>query len=233
MSTIPSFFLPAPASKPQTLAGRIYEEIKAQIIEVRLPPEAPLDERSLAEGLGVSRTPVREALRRLALEGWVVWPERRQAVVRGITVNDAKEIFMVRDMMETYAINIIFDTKEPRHLAGQLVPLVTLMRDSTGDRVPFIKADIAFHSTIIQFTGNSRLHDLWQRISGEVTRIAVYSLFGTRKPEIVYSEHEALIEGFWHEDRERSVKEMRIHHEKIIQAYQAKNEEAATAKDAR
>lgn len=232
MAILPSFSLPGQtvSEKPPTLAGRIYEEIKALIIEVRLPPEAPLDERSLAEELGVSRTPVREALRRLALEGWVVWPERKQAFVRGITRNDAQEIFQVRDMMEAQAIKMVFDSKEPRFLAGQLVPLAALMRDSAEDRVAFIKADIAFHSRIIEVTENSRLYALWQRISGEVTRIAIYSLYGERNPQVVYREHEALIEGFWREDRERSIQEMRAHHAKIIQAYQAKNQEAAAVK---
>ncbi len=215
--------------KPQTLAGRIYEEIKTLIIEVRLPPEAPLDERSLAEEMGVSRTPVREALRRLSLEGWVVWPERRQAFVRGITPDDAREIFAVRDMMETTAIHTIFDSKEPRFLAGQLVPLAIQMRDGADDHVAFIKADIAFHSLVIEFTGNSRLYDLWQRIAGEVMRIAIYSLYGERKPEVVYREHEALIEGFWREDRERTIAEMRMHHGKIIEAYQDKFVNADTA----
>lgn len=216
---------PSALDKPPTLAGRVYEEIKTLIIELRLPPEAPLDERSLAEGLGVSRTPVREALRRLALEGWIVWPERKQAFVRGITPDDAREIFAVREMMESSAINTIFDTKEPRFLAGQLVPLAIQMRDSAADRVVFIKADMAFHSLIIEFTDNSRLHDLWQRISGEIMRIAIYSLYGERKPELVYKEHETLIEGFWKEDRERTIKEMRMHHEKIIQAYREKGSE--------
>jgi DNA-binding GntR family transcriptional regulator len=219
-----SFSLPGPAvpGKTQTLARRIYEEIKTHIIELRLPPKAALDERSLAKELGVSRTPVREALRRLALEDWVVWPERKQAFVRGITLNDVQEIFTVRDMMETHAINTIFDSGEPRFLAGQLVPLAKLMRSSVADPVAFIKADIAFHSLVIEFAANSRLYDLWKRISGEMTRIAIYSLFGERGTQAVYDEHEALIEGFWREDRERAVKAMRLHHTKILQAYQAK-----------
>lgn len=232
MVNLPLFSLSGSAvsEKNLTLASKIYEKIKELIIEVSLPPESLLDERSLAEELGVSRTPVREALRRLALEGWVVWPERRQAFVRGITLHDAHEIFAVRNMMEIHAINMIFDSMEPRLLAGQLVPLAKVMRESADDRVAFIKADIAFHSLVIEFTGNSRLYDLWQRIAGEVTRIAIYSLYGARKPHDVYSEHEALIEGFWREDRERSVKELRIHHAKIIQAYQAKQEKEAATK---
>ena len=222
VSATPSLAENANSPRPLTLSGKIYEEIKSLIIEVRLPPEAPLDERSLAEELGVSRTPVREALRRLALEGWIVCPERRQAFVRGLTPSDAQEIFMVRDMIEVHAINALFDTKEPRFLAGQLVPFATQMRDSTTDHVTFIKADMAFHSTIIDYTGNSRLYDLWQRVSGEIMRIAIYSLYGERKPELVYREHEALIEGFWREDRDRSIREVRMHHQKIIQAYQGK-----------
>jgi DNA-binding GntR family transcriptional regulator len=208
--------------RPLNLSGRIYEDIKSRIIEVRLAPGVALDERTLAGELGASRTPVREALRRLALEGWVVWPERRQACVRGITPNDAAEIFSVRDMLEIYAVNAIFDSKEPRFLAGQLVPLSNQMREHAGERIAFIKADMAFHSQIIRHTGNSRLCGLWDRIAGEVMRIAIYTLSGGRKPRTVHNEHEALIEGFWSADRELTIREMRKHHGMIARAYQDK-----------
>jgi DNA-binding GntR family transcriptional regulator len=211
---------PGGPDKPLNLSNRIYEDIKSRIIEVRLAPDAVLDERSLAGELGASRTPVREALRRLALEGWVVWPERRQACVRGITPDDAAEIFSVRDMLEVYAITVIFDSKEPRFLAGQLVPLANQMRERAEERVAFIKADMAFHSQIINHAGNSRLCGLWDRIAGEVMRIAIYTLSGGRNPRTIHNEHEALIEGFWSADRELTIREMRKHHEMIIRAYQ-------------
>ncbi len=214
----------AAPGKPLNLSNKIYEEIKNFIIELRLPPGAQLDERSLAEELNVSRTPVREALRRLAQEGWVIWPERRQAFVREITPADAAEIFMLRDMLEIYAINIIFDTKEPRFLAGQLVPLARSMKESATDRVAFIKADMAFHSQIISFTGNGRLCDLWQRICGEITRIGIYCIHGDRTVQKIYDEHEALIEAFWSEARERAIEELRMHHKMIVKAYQQKSE---------
>ncbi|MDR1658989.1 MAG: GntR family transcriptional regulator [Desulfovibrio sp.] len=215
----------AGSGRPLNLSNRIYEDIKSRIIEVRLAPDTVLDERTLGEDLGASRTPVREALRRLSLEGWVVWPERRRACVRGITPDDAAEIFSVRDMLEIHAVNAIFDSREPRLLAGQLVPLTNLMREYSGTRIAFIKADMAFHSQVISFTGNSRLCALWERIAGEVMRIAIYTLSRGRKAQAIYNEHEALIQGFWSADRALTIREMRGHHEMIVKAYRDKLEQ--------
>ncbi len=210
------------SEKNITLASKTYAEIKKLIIELHFPPGSVLEERILSEMLGVSRTPIRDALRRLAIEGWIVWPERKQAFVRSITPKDAAEIFVVRDMIETQAINIIFDLKEPRCLAGQLVPLAITMRDPCPDHVTFIKADMEFHSKIISFTENSRLSDLWKRISGEIMRIGIYSLYGDRKTELIYKEHETIIEGFWREDKNATIENIRLHHAKICEAYTIK-----------
>jgi DNA-binding GntR family transcriptional regulator len=204
------------------LSKRVYDEIKSRIIELRLRPGTVLDERSLASELQVSRTPVREALGRLAQDGWIVWLERRRPSVSGIDAEDAHEIFMLRDMIETFATGKIFDELEPRLLAGLLVPYENKMRMCQDDNAAFFRDDLAFHSCIVNFIGNGRLNCQWDLLRGELTRIAIYALPQERNVLEIRAEHEAIIDGFWRGDREKTLNRMHVHREMIIRSYKLK-----------
>ena len=206
----------------RNLADRVYDEIKTQIVELRLPPESVVQERSLAEALGTSRTPVREALKRLGQDGWILVQEKRKIVVRGIGMDDVREVFMLREMVELFAIRSIFSSGEPRFLAGMLIPLISNMKNHTDDSVAFIKEDMKFHTAIIACMNNRRLDEIWKKISDEVTRIAIYSLHEQRRPEAVIREHEALAGGLWEMQCDVTVRRMVEHYHKIYVAYEDK-----------
>ena len=206
----------------RNLADRVYDEIKTQIVELRLPPESVVQERSLAEALGTSRTPVREALKRLGQDGWILVQEKRKIIVRGIGMDDVREVFMLREMVELFAIRSIFSSGEPRFLAGMLIPLISNMKNHTDDSVAFIKEDMKFHTAIITCMNNRRLDEIWRKISDEVTRIAIYSLHEQRRPEAVIREHEALAGGLWEMQCDVTVRRMVEHYHKIYVAYEDK-----------
>lgn len=206
----------------RNLADRVYDEIKTQIVELRLPPESVVQERSLADALGTSRTPVREALKRLGQDGWILVQEKRKIVVRGIGMDDVREVFMLREMVELFAIRSIFSSGEPRFLAGMLIPLISNMKNHTDDSVAFIKEDMKFHTAIITCMNNRRLDEIWRKISDEVTRIAIYSLHEQRRPEAVIREHEALAGGLWEMQCDVTVRRMVEHYHKIYVAYEDK-----------
>jgi DNA-binding transcriptional regulator YhcF (GntR family) len=65
----------------QSISGKIFEDLKMGILELRFPPGSFISDRMIAQQEGVSRTPVREALKRLSQEGWIVWEERKRAMV--------------------------------------------------------------------------------------------------------------------------------------------------------
>ncbi len=206
----------------RNLADRVYDEIKTQIVELRLPPESAVQERSLAEALGTSRTPVREALKRLGQDGWILVQEKRKIIVRGISMDDVREVFMLREMVELFAIRSIFSSGEPRFLAGMLIPLISNMKSHADDSVAFIKEDMKFHTAIIACMNNRRLDEIWRKISDEVTRIAIYSLHEQRRPEAVIREHEALAGGLWEMQCDVTVRRMVEHYHKIYVAYEDK-----------
>ncbi|MBU2514669.1 GntR family transcriptional regulator [bacterium] len=206
----------------QNLSNTVYLDLKERIKELRLPPNSVLLERTLSDALGTSRTPVREALKRLAQDGWVILQDRKRAVVRDISVKDVQEVFMLREMVEIFSINTIFSSEEPRLIAGLLVPVLNAMKKNIDDPITFNREDMKFHSIIVEHLKNERLNQIWDRIRDEITRIALYSVHENRHPESIIAEHENLIDGFWERNCEKTVTSMKDHYEMILKAYSMK-----------
>ena len=209
-------------NQKQGISNQIYDELKAGILELRFPPGSFLSDRMIAQRAGVSRTPVREALKRLSQEGWVVWQERKRAMVKSLIMEDVKEIFFLREMIEPSAIAAVFEAGEPRHLAGQLSLVANRMEQSMDNPILFIKEDMIFHSTIILFLGNKRLEAIWNKIADESTRIAIYALYEKRRPEDVIREHEEFVEALWARNLSLSLARLKNHHRGIFYAYEEK-----------
>ncbi|MDD4029468.1 MAG: GntR family transcriptional regulator [Caldisericia bacterium] len=209
-------------NQKQVISRQIYDELKAAILELRYLPGSFLSDRVIAQKAGVSRTPVREALKRLSQEGWVVWQERKRAMVKKMVLEDVKEIFFLRQMIEPTAVIAVFEKGEPRHLAGELSLVASRMKKSMDNPILFMKEDIIFHSTIIVFLGNKRLKEIWEKIADESLRIAIYALFEKRRPQDVVQEHEDIVEALWTRDLNLSLKCLKEHHKSIFRAYEQK-----------
>lgn len=219
-----ALLMPDGSSKKEenNLANLIYENIKDKIIDGKLPPSSLLPERGFAKEFGVSRTPVREALKRLSQEGWINWEERRRAVVSEIKEKDVVELFVMREMIEPFAFRRIIAFGEPALLAGMLVTIAKEMEELKDDHVELMKKDMVFHSTIVNFVGVEKLSMMWQRISDEMTRLAIYALHARRRPEDILAEHRMIIDAFWNSDLERALACIHDHHAKIQTAYKVK-----------
>ncbi len=209
-------------NQKQVISNQIYDELKAGILELRFPPGSSLSDRMISQQAGVSRTPVREALKRLAQEGWIVWQERKRAMVKPLVMEDVREIFFLREMIEPSAVAAVFEMGESRHLAGRLSLVSDSMKQSMDQPVVFMKEDMVFHSTIIRFLGNKRLEEIWNKIADESTRIALYALYEKRKPQDVVQEHEEFVEALWSRDLPLSLERLRRHHKGIFYAYEEK-----------
>ena len=92
----------------------VYEEIREAIIDLRLPPGEPLREAAISEQLGVSKTPVREALARLEQEGLVETTSFKGAVVSGYSPRDLEEIYELRALLEGAAVRAVGGRGPPR-----------------------------------------------------------------------------------------------------------------------
>ena len=191
--------------KSESLASYAYKAIKKKIVNGELEPGNALMDRVLAEELGVSRTPVREALKKLADEGWVFWEEHKGIVVSEVTEDDEYELFLLRNMIEPYVVRMIITDKKPQILAGMLVSYIEEMEKAQDNYVEFIKIDMQFHTTIIKYLGMPKLLPLWNNICDDMTRLVVQSIHYQRPTKDAISEHKALIEAFWRADIETAL----------------------------
>ena len=210
------------AKKEQNLSSAVYEAIKDKIINGEFLPGSILMERSIAEEFGVSRTPVREALKRLSQEGWVDWEERRRAVVSEITISKIMELFTLREMIEPFAIKKIISEGKPQLLAGQLSAVYQEMAEAKGSPIDFMKHDMEFHTTIVHFMGLSILNTLWQMISEDMTRLVMHAVYPRRDTDVILAEHKALIDALWNADHVRALECIDGHFSIIVDLFKQK-----------
>jgi DNA-binding GntR family transcriptional regulator len=101
----------------RTMTDAVYEQLKAAIVELRIPPGAPLREAEIAQGLSVSKTPVREALGRLEQDGLVTLNSFRSAAVTDYTARDLQEIYELREIIEVAAARAAAESMSEKGLA--------------------------------------------------------------------------------------------------------------------
>src|SRR5919198_3675039 len=115
-----------PALDRRTLWQRVHQHLREEIISGSLTPGAELQEMALAESLGVSRGPIREAIGRLAAEGLVTVRPRRGAIVRSLSKDEFLELYQVREALERMAVKLAVPKLEPDDVV-QLEALIERM----------------------------------------------------------------------------------------------------------
>jgi DNA-binding GntR family transcriptional regulator len=151
------------------LPKRVHADLRGRMFDGTLPPGTRLDYKQLARELGVSTTPVREAVAQLASEGIVDLVPRLGAVVRSLNPTAAQEFYEVREAVETFAALKAAERLSPRHLELLRQHLATMRRlyqevlDAGANSLEspalheFLDADLAFHRTILLGARNPAL----------------------------------------------------------------------------
>lgn len=136
-----------------------YREVKAQILRGAVAPNAQIDEKAVAARLGMSRTPVREALLRLENEGLVEIERGRGIVVRALSSADMREIYQAITGMEVMAVFLLTASRVGRDVLAPLFEAVERMDDAVArnDQEGWGRADEAFHRALLATCSNSRI----------------------------------------------------------------------------
>ncbi|WP_419996677.1 GntR family transcriptional regulator [Streptomyces boninensis] len=148
---------------------RVLATLRQDIIAGRLRPGDRLVERELADRLGVSRVPVREAIRSLVGEGFVAFETPRRTVVRRLTRTDVRELFELREALEVYAAGLAAERAgrdELAALAELLDRAATATRTGAGEAIA--DANTRFHDGILSLAGNSLLVEVMQPVDGRL-----------------------------------------------------------------
>jgi DNA-binding GntR family transcriptional regulator len=158
-----------PAFDNQTLGERVHDHLKQEILANRYAPGSELLEVPLSEELGVSRGPIREALRTLEAEGLVEITPRRGAVVTSLSKHDFLDAYQVRESLEVLGVRLAVPRLTESDMAA-LDSRVEAMDEhaAAGDVDAFFEANAAFHEAIIEASGNRKLIEVYRRLTAQM-----------------------------------------------------------------
>jgi DNA-binding GntR family transcriptional regulator len=204
-------------TKKGTLGGSVYDRLKSDVSSWVFKPGQRLPEGSVAERYGVSRTPVREALRRLEQEGLVVYVPQHGYSARNLNLRDLNELYQVRVLLEEWATGLA--AKAARNRAEGTIELEEL-RETWEQRVretptlgdpDLIYADEAFHETIARVCGNRYLLSLLRSINERIRIIRNFDLRSQERIAATYEEHVRVIRHVTEGEIEEAERTMREH----------------------
>ncbi len=179
-----------------SICDRAYNLIKRQIITNETPAGTQINDREIAERLGVSRTPIREAILLLQKEGFVEVMPRHGVRVRPIFPEDIRELFDILTALETLAVGLLAARRPALEAIGPLIEAVKAMETALkkGEFPAWIEADERFHRSLFQLAGNRRLAEAGMRYRDQVQRAHVVALKLRPTPIKSVEGHAKLIE---------------------------------------
>ncbi len=190
----------------------VFNTLRKAILTGELKPGERLMEIHLANRLGVSRTPIREAIRKLELEGLVIMIPRRGAEVAQITEKSLKDVLEVRRALDALCAELACDRisdeeKERLRQACNAFDHATV----TGDATTIAAADVAFHDIIVQATGNARLIQLINNLSEQMYRYRFEYIKDESGHDNLVNEHRMIYESIIEQDKARAAEAARLH----------------------
>ena len=179
----------------QPLREAICESLRNAIKNGKLKPGERLMEVQLAEELGISRTPVREAIRKLEQEGYVIMLPRRGTYVSSVSVHDVQEIFEIRTALEKLSTGLAARRIENDELE-QLQKLLTKIEGyiEKRDIDNIVKTDIEFHDLLYHVSRNERLSGIISNLKEQLARFRTLSMSYPGRLEETLEEHREMVE---------------------------------------
>ena len=207
MATSRTRLKPLEADSLVTLA---YESIRESIIDGRYAMGEHIVESGVANELGISRAPVREALRRLTQEGLAVEHPRRGTFVREISAKDFIDIYNVRIAVESAAVRMVVRSGAPLDRIESTIAKLSKAA-SRGDVSRTVSLELKIHELICEASGNNYLLSVFQSLLGTVHLALGLDDSAYENLEDVTAEHEALLEAMRSGDADKAARAMHEH----------------------
>ena len=190
----------------------VFNTLREAILKGELQPGERLMELQLASKLGVSRTPIREAIRMLEQEGLAVTMPRKGAEVARMTLKDMEDVLEVREALDELAARIACAKIND----GQLENLKSIRDEfkkslDSGDVKKIAEEDVRFHDAIYEATDNAKLIALTNNIREQMYRYRVEYLKDQNNYPILIAEHDAIVNALEQRDKEMVTAEMHTH----------------------
>lgn len=190
-----------------------YQRIKEKIFSGELKPLADISEEALQEELGISRTPIREALQMLENEKFVYIYPRKGMIVAGITPDLINHIYEVRESIEPFVAKAVCG-KIPEAWLLKMKEQFTnepLMATPEERKIYFANLDGELHHRIIYTHDNSFIHNIWNNVMDHTRRIMIHTSTINEKYNVSILEHIAILDAFLEKEEERVENLLREH----------------------
>ena len=196
-------------------ADKAYRVLRARIISGEYSPGARLKEREICADLDVSRTPIREALRRLEADGLVHIEPHRGGVVTEIGTEEAAEIFSLGAVMESYAARLAATRDNPEATA-ELDRLLedmagVLERQDTDAHADYMRLDSELHATIVEMASSRRLTAALQQVVGVPVLVQAFNRYSMDDLWQSHHQHRAIVAALKAGDPDWAESAMRQH----------------------
>jgi DNA-binding GntR family transcriptional regulator len=184
--------------QPKSLVAIVEERLRNAIVDAEMRLGETLSEEALSEALGVSRTPVREALARLQLQGLVTIVPKKGTFVFAPTEEDVSELCVFRYMLETQALRECMSKARAAALGAMKDALAAMeAAQAGGSRRDYARADTVFHEVFFQHCGNRYLGNAYRGVSGRVAALRTHlSVPLEGEQERSMAEHHLMVEAF-------------------------------------
>jgi len=200
----------------KTIRRRVYEHLREQLLNGEIAPPEHLIEAKIAKALGTSRTPVREALHSLELEGLIESIPRVGYVVKPISEQEFEEICEIRMAIEGVAARWAME-KANKNLIEELKKNISIsdLKVSKGDAKAFIDLDARFHEIIARYSGSQRLLELAQTLRRHMLRYRIQSIYSVDNVLRAIGGHRGILRAIEKRDLEEVNKAIRNHMEQV------------------
>jgi DNA-binding GntR family transcriptional regulator len=200
----------------KTIRKRIYEHLREQLLNGEIAPFEHLIEAKIAKEIGTSRTPVREALHSLELEGLIESIPRVGYVVKPTSEQEVEEICEIRMAIEGVAVRWAME-KAHKKLIEELKKNISISDEkvSKGDVKAFVDMDAQFHETISKLSGSKRLLELAQTLRRHMLRYRIQSIYSAKNVLRAINGHKEILRAIEKGDLEEINKAIRNHMEQV------------------
>jgi DNA-binding GntR family transcriptional regulator len=193
-------------------ASQAYSEIRRRILSAQLSPSSPVSEYQLAADLGLSRTPVREALKRLEREGLIQSFVGRGSYVAELSFQDVLEIYEVRLLLEPFAAGVAAKQMREDDIRALEHDVEAARKAATSSRLDdAFRLDIRLHKSLVAATRNGRIDAILSQLDDQVHRIRVLAPHIPGRLNSTIDEHQAIVHALAAHDVAGAEQTMRNH----------------------
>ena len=202
---------------PKALYEEVAEQLRQRIFRRELEPGSWIDELKIAEEFGISRTPLREALKVLAAEGLVTMKVRRGAYVTEMSEKDLRDVYHLLSLLESDAAGVVAERATPEQ-QQTLRDLHAELESAAGNREAFFSVNERFHMALLDMANNRWRSQMVADLRKVMKLNRHNSLFKQGRIEDSLSEHRAILDAMLSRDAEGTRRAMQAHFAQGLQA---------------